>query len=143
MKFPHLSWQGSLQELKMIHQNPHIRNEVPTFELLSRVVQETPKTFYCCCPWLSKMEEKSLLLKTAHISEAWPRGLWTTTDLKTFSLRSSFHGTRRHQAGFQRREVTNRFTQLQCYELQWQPAWQNNSKGSITVCMPWWYLTAL
>lgn len=44
INFSYLGWQLSLKESKNTHQNPNIRNQKTSSELLSWAVQETPKT---------------------------------------------------------------------------------------------------
>lgn len=63
--------------------NRNTRQEKQSFELLVRIVQETPKTLqnivitFGCLP---EVEGKSLLLKTPCTSETEPRGCGAGTD---------------------------------------------------------------
>ena len=85
----------------------------PSFELLVRVVQETPKSLQdiavppACLPG---EKDKSISEDTMCAWKQIQRP-WAGTDLKTSSLRNSFHGTRQHHAEIQKREATNSPTQ--------------------------------
>lgn len=45
VNFSHLGCWFSLQEWKNTYKNPNTRQEKPSFELLARAIQKTPKTY--------------------------------------------------------------------------------------------------
>lgn len=67
----------------------------------------------------SKIEGKSLLLKSLHPLVTWVIGVEST--MKASFPWFNFHGTRKHFASCQRKETINRPTQVQTYEQRWAP----------------------
>lgn len=80
-----------------------------SFELLFRVIQETPKVLQIIAIglWLfPRVESKCLLLKIPFTLDTGLRAP-AKTDLSVSFLWTSFHGTRRLHVSIQRMEATN------------------------------------
>lgn len=121
----------ALNHLKKKKIAPSLSRKRPFLSCLPRFSKKVPKHYM---PWLlllllllplvaptthtqtytPNVECKCLLLKTLCTSDNCIRGPWTVTDLKVFPLSTSFHGTQRHRASFQKREATYSPAKLWC-----------------------------
>lgn len=86
---------------------------------------------YYNCAWLPshpEVEGKNLLLKKPWTSDTGPRGHSMGADPNASSLRSSFHGTRRHHT-----------EENQPRSPQQGPKCHNNSQCTVMACLDLWY----
>lgn len=109
-----LDWECSLEESKTHNKSLNTILIKPSLSFgcwWVRAGKENASTcyFFGCLP---EVESKSLWLQTQCISDTEPRGPWVGTELKVFSLKTTFHGIRGLHAGFERREATDILTQL-------------------------------
>lgn len=108
-----LIWTGNApcKSKRPPNRTPNTRHKEPSFELLVRAVQETPKTYgLLLLPLVTPQGWKfSPYCRRHQALQNWDP---EAPKLKLTCLRTSFYSTRRCFASFQRREATNSPTPL-------------------------------